>query len=157
MSRVDDAPLTRKRLRTVLEELANDRKLDIIDYAATHGEFSVAELTDELDLPHTTAHEYCRDLQRAGLLSREQGKPARYSPIDFEVSLSPAVISDAVENEARTLEYAVDRYGEGIVDDVIDVWERVEAGELTQREASARVGIDHADFLRVAAELELPG
>ncbi len=53
------------------------------------------------------------------------------------------------------LEYAIAEYGEGIIDDILDVWERVDAGELTYREASATLEMKHADFLRIAAELEL--
>lgn len=155
MSSADDTPLSRKRLQAVFEQLANDRKLEILTYAASEGTFSVADLKAALDLPHTTAHDYCRDLQRAGLLRREQGKPARYAAVDFELHLTPEAISAAVEQESQTLEYAVERYGEDVIDDVIDVWDRVAAGELTYREASATLDMEHADFLRVAAELEL--
>ena len=151
----DDTPLSRKRLQTVFEQLANDRKLEILSYAADHDEFSVAELREELELAHTTAHEYCRDLHAAGLLDREGGKPARYAAVPFTLELSLSSIATAVESESETLEYAIDTYGEGCIDDVLDVWERVEAGELTYREASESIGMAHADFLRVADELEL--
>jgi hypothetical protein len=40
---------------------------------------------------------------------------------------------------------------------VLDIWERVEAGDLTYREASDELMLQHADFLRIAAELELLG
>lgn len=139
----------------VFEQLANDRKLAILNYAAANEEFSVDELKTALDLPHTTAHDYCRDLQRAGLLHREQGKPARYSAVEFDLHLTLEAISEAFEHDSQTLDYAVERYGEDAIDDVIDIWDRVEAGDLTYREASATLGMDHADFLRVAAELEL--
>lgn len=155
MSVTDDTPLSRKRLQTVFEQLANDRKLEILGYAAGRDEFSVAELKEELGLAHTTAHEYCRDLHGAGLLERESGKPARYAPVDFDLQLSLSSIADAVESESETIEYAVETYGEGCIDDVLDVWERVESGDLTYREASEAVGMAHADFLRVADELEL--
>lgn len=155
MSTIDDAPLSRKRLQTVFEQLANDRKLEILGYAADHDRFAVSELTDELGLPHTTAHEYCRDLHAAGLLDRTQGKPAQYAAVDFDLHLSLDGIANAVETESETLEYVVETYGKGSIDEVIDVWERVEAGELTYREASASLEMAHADFLRVAAELEL--
>lgn len=155
MSVTDETPLSRKRLQTVFEQLANDRKLEILSYAADRNEFSVAELKDDLELAHTTAHEYCRDLHAAGLLERESGKPARYAAVPFTLELSLSSIADAVESESETLEYAVETYGEGCIDDVIDVWDRVEAGELTYREASESVGMAHSDFLRVADELEL--
>ena len=155
MSAIDHPPLSRTRLRIIGEQLANDRKLDILRYAAENDAFEVAALTDELDLPHTTAHEYCRDLQRAGLLRRVQDKPAVYEATEFDIHLSLDQIASAVEAEGKTLAYATERYGVQIVDDVIAVWDRVEAGDLTYREASATVGMDHADFLRVASELEL--
>ena len=157
MSTTSDPPISRKRLRTVFEQLANDRKLNILGYAAEHERFTVADLRSELELPHTTAHEYCRDLERAGLLRREQGKPAQYAAVEFDIHLSLEAIASAVEAESETLDYAIDTYGEGIVDDLLDVWERVEAGTLTYREASATLEMQHADFLRVAAELELLG
>lgn len=155
MSAASDRPVTRKRLRQVFEQLANDRKLDILSYAASRDEFTVGELKEELDLPHTTAHEYCRDLQAAGLLVREREKPAAYAAAEFELHLSLDEIAESVASETETLDYAVDRYGDGVVDDVLDAWERVEAGEFTYREASAAAGMEHADFLRVASELEL--
>jgi len=155
MSVSNDAPLSRKRLQTVFEQLANDRKLDILTYAAEHDQFSVADLKEAIGIPHSTAHEYCRDLHAAGLLHREQGKPARYAAVDFDIHLSLDAIADAVETESETLDYITDTYGEDSIDDVIDIWEHVETGELTYREASATVGMQHADFLRVAAELEL--
>lgn len=143
------------RLRLIGEQLANDRKLDILRYAADHEAFEVATLTDDLDLPHTTAHEYCRDLQRAGLLTRIGEKPAVYAAAEFDIHVSLDQIAAAVKAEGQTLTYATDRYGDDIVDDVIAVWDRIEAGDLTFREASASIGMEHADFLRVAAELEL--
>lgn len=155
MSSADDVSLSRKRLQDIGEQLANDRKLDILSYAAANERFTVADLKDALDLPHSTAHEYCRDLQQVGLLERVRGKPAEYAAVEFDIHLSLDEIAAAVEAEDQTLDYAVDRYGEDVVDDVLDVWERVEAGEYTYREASADLGMDHADFLRVAAELEL--
>lgn len=155
MSAVDDTPVSRKRLQTVFEQLANDRKLDILGYAAEHGQFSVADLKDEFGLPHTTAHEYCRDLATAGLLHREKGKPAVYSPVDFDIHLSLDAISTAVTAESETVDYMLAEYGDGIIDEIIDIWERVEAGDLTYREASATLEMAHADFLRLAAELEL--
>lgn len=155
MSATDEPPLSRSRLRIIGEQLANDRKLDILRYAAAHKTFEVARLTDELDLPHTTAHEYCRDLQRAGLLTRVEEKPAVYAATEFDIHLSLDQIAAAVEAEGQTLTYATERYGDDIVDDVIAVWESIEAGDRTFREASATIGMKHADFLRVAAELEL--
>lgn len=155
MSAADDGPISRKRLQALGEQLANDRKLEILSYAAGRGEFSVTDLREALDLPHSTAHEYCRDLQGAGLLQRVQEKPAAYAPVDFDIHLSIDDIASAVEKEDRTLAYAHERYGEDVVERVLDVWESVEAGDLTYREASARVEMDHADFLRVASELEL--
>jgi DNA-binding GntR family transcriptional regulator len=155
MSTTEALPLSRKRLRDLGEQLANDRKLDILRYASERGQFAVTELTDDLDIPHTTAHEYCRDLQRAGLLRRVREKPAAYAPVDFEIHLSLEEIASAVEAENQTVEYATERYGDDVIDDVLDIWERVEEGELTYREASATVDMHHADFLRVASELEL--
>lgn len=155
MNAMGGAVLSRKRLRDIGEQLANDRKLEILTYAADRERFTVAELKDSLGIPHTTAHEYCRDLARAGLIERVQGKPAAYAPIDFEVKLSLDEISSAVESESQTLSYVYEKYGEEAVEDVLDVWDRVEAGELTYREASAEVGMKHVDFLRTAAELDL--
>lgn len=155
MSITDDTSISRKRLQAVFEQLANDRKLEILGYVAGREEVTVSELKDELGLPHTTAHEYCRDLHATGFLVRKGGKPARYAPADFDLQLSLSSIADAVESESETLEYTIETYGEGSIDDVIDVWERVEAGELTYREASEEVGMAHVDFLRVAQELEL--
>jgi hypothetical protein len=157
MSTTDDLPLSRKRLRDLGKQLANDRKLDILRFAADREEFRVTELTDSLDLPRTTAHEYCRDLQGAGLLRRTQEKPAAYAPVDFDIHLSLEEIAAAVEAENQTIAYATDRYGDDIIDDVLDSWERVEAGDLTYREASAELDMQHADFLRVASELDLLG
>lgn len=157
MSTADHLPLSRTRLRIIGEQLANDRKLDILRYTAEKDTFEVATLTDELDLPHTTAHEYCRDLQQAGLLRRAQDKPAVYEATEFDIHLSLDQIAQAVEAEGQTLTYATDRYGENIVDDVLTVWDRVEAGNLTYREASESVEMEHADFLRLASELELLG
>ena len=155
MSVADDTPLSRKRLHTVFEQLANDRKLDILGYAAEHGQFSVTELKDEFGFPHTTAHEYCRDLAAAGLLHREKGKPAVYSPVEFDIHLSLDAISTAVTAESETVDYVLAEYGEGIIDETLDIWGDVEAGDLTYREASATLDMAHADFLRLAAELEL--
>ncbi len=139
----------------MFELLANDRKLDILSYVADTDECTVAELKETLGLAHTTAHEYCRDLHAAGLLERKGGKPARYGPVEFHLQLSLSSIADVVESESETLEYVVETYGEGKIDDVIDVWEHVEAGDCTYREASETVGMAHMDFLRVAQELEL--
>lgn len=155
MSTSDDRTLSRKRLQGIGEQLANDRKLDILTYAADHERFTVAALKEALDLPHSTAHEYCRDLQQVGLLERVHEKPAEYAAVDFDIHLSLDGIASAVEAGDRTLDYAVERYGDEIIDDVLDVWERVDAGAYTYREASADLGMDHADFLRVATELEL--
>lgn len=155
MSVINEASVSRKRLQDVFEQLANDRKLDILSYAADHGEFAVTDLKDDLGLPHTTAHQYCRELQAVGLLSREQGKPATYTAVEFDLQLSLATIADAVQSESETIDYATDQYGEDIIEEILDVWEHVETAELTYREASATIGMNHADFLRVAAELEL--
>ena len=155
MSVADNLPLSRKRLRDIGAQFANDRKLEILSYGAERERFTVAELTDELGIPHTTAHEYCRELQRAGLLERVQGKPAAYAPVEFDIHLSLEDVASAVREESQTLSYATERYGDEVLDEVLDVWERVEAGELTYREASATVEMTHADFLRVASELEL--
>jgi len=155
MSVTDETTISRKRLRSVFEQLANDRKLDILGYAADHEQFAVADLKTELGLPHTTAHEYCRDLHQAGLLRRDQGKPAQYAAVEFDIHLSLEAIADTVDAESETLDHIIGTYGEEIIDDVLDVWERVEAGDLTYREASATIEMQHADFLRVAAELEL--
>lgn len=155
MSATDDPPLSRRRLHTVFEQLANDRKLDILGYAGEQGKFTVSDLKDEFGFPHTTAHEYCRDLAAAGLLHREKGKPAVYSPVDFDIRLSLDTISTAVTAESETVDYMLAEYGEDIIEEVIDIWDRVEAGELTYREASATLEMRHADFLRLAAELEL--
>src|SRR5699024_412284 len=155
MSTTDNTPLSRKRLHTVVEQLANDRKLEILGYAAEHGQFSVADLKDEFGFPHTTAHEYCRDLATAGLLHREQGKPAVYSPVDFDIRLSLDAISTAVAAESETVDYMLAEYDDEIIEEVIEIWERVEADDLTYREASATLDMAHADFLRLAAELDL--
>ncbi len=155
MSVTDDTPLSRKRLQTVFEQLANDQKLEILGYAADRDEFTVTELKADLEIAHTTAHEYCRDLHAAGLLERTGGKPARYAPIDFDLHLSLTSIADAIESESETIEYALETYGDDCIDDVLEVWKSVEAGERTYREASEAVGMAHADFLRVAQELEL--
>lgn len=151
----DHVLLSRKRLQAIGEQLANDRKLDILSFAAEREAFTVAEVKEALDLPHTTAHDYCRDLRQAGLLRRVQEKPAAYAPVDFDIHLSLEGVATAVESEDATLDYIVAEYGDDIIDDVLDVWERVSAGDLTYREASAEVGMKHADFLRVASELEL--
>lgn len=155
MSVADDSPPSRKRLQDVFEQLANDRKLDLLGYAAEQGEFTVAELKANLGLPHTTAHEYCRELQAAGLLERKQGNPARYAAVDFEFHLSPEVIATAVATESETLDYLVETYGQDSIESILDIWEAVEEGELTYREASATLEMAHADFLRGAAELDL--
>lgn len=155
MSTTNNAPLSRKRLQSVFEQLANDRKLDILGYAAEQSEFSVTDLKDEFGFPHTTAHEYCRDLSEAGLLSREKGKPAVYSPVDFDIHLSLDAISMAVAAESETVDYMLAEYGESIVEETLDIWEDVEVGDRTYREASATLDMTHADFLRLAAELEL--
>lgn len=155
MSVTGHIPLSRKRLQELGEQLANDRKLDILSYAAEHDQFAVTDLKETLDLPHTTAHEYCRDLHQAGLLRRTQEKPAAYAPTNFDIRLSLEAIAAAVEAETETLDYAVSEYGEGIIDDVLAIWERVEAEDLTYREASARLDMKHTDFLRTAAELGL--
>jgi len=154
---MNDRPLSRKRLRAIGEQLANDRKLDILRFAAEQEQFRVTALTERFDIPHTTADEYCRDLQRAGLLRRIEKKPAAYAPVGFDIHLSLNGIASAVEAENQTLAYATDQHGDDVIDDVLDIWERVEAGELTYREASAELQMEHADFLRVAAELELLG
>ena len=39
--------------------------------------------------------------------------------------------------------------------ELIDIWERIDTRELTYREASGMLDMQHADFLRLAAELEL--
>ena len=155
MSAADDPPLSRKRLHTVFEQLANDRKLDILGYAGEQGQFTVSDLKDEFGFPHTTAHEYCRDLAAAGILHREKGKPAVYSPVDFDIRLSLDTISTAVTAESETVDYMLAEYSEDIIEEVIEIWDRVETGELTYREASATLEMRHADFLRLAAELEL--
>src|SRR5699024_11080148 len=108
MSVVYSPSPSRKRLQDVFEDLSNDRKLDILGYAPEQDEFTVAALKDDLSLPHSTAHEYCRDLQAAGLLERKQGKPARYAAVDFEFHLSPELIATAVDTESETLDYLVD-------------------------------------------------
>lgn len=147
--------LSRKHVRQLGEQLANDRKLGILSYAADRERFTVSELKSALDIPHSTAHEYCRDLQGAGLLERVQEKPAAYAPVDFTFELSLDTIVTAVESESQTLDYATARYGEEIVDEVIDIWTEIDDGDLTFREASSELGMDHADFLRVASELDL--
>lgn len=147
--------LSRKHVRQLGEQLANDRKLEILSYAADRERFVVSELKADLDIPHSTAHEYCRDLRGAGLLERVQEKPAAYAPVDFTFELSLDTIATAVESESQTLDYATARYGEEIVDEVIDIWAEIDDGDLTFREASRELGMDHADFLRVASELEL--
>lgn len=88
MSITDNGPLSRRRLRNVFEQLANDRKLAILRYTHDHGSFTVADLKSDLGIPHTTAHAYCRELRTAGLLAREQSKPARYTAVDFDLHLS---------------------------------------------------------------------
>ncbi|GAA5052282.1 helix-turn-helix domain-containing protein [Haladaptatus pallidirubidus] len=155
MSIKDDTPISRKRLQTVFEQLANDRKLDILSYAADHEWFTVTALKDDLGIPHTTAHDYCRELHQAGLLHREQMKPATYSAVEFDIQLSLDAIATAVETESETIDYMLATYGDGIIDELLDIWERVDAGELTYREASGMLDMQHADFLRLASELEL--
>jgi predicted ArsR family transcriptional regulator len=155
MSVTDDTPLSRKRLRNVFEQLSNDRKLVILRYASRHENFTVAELKTDLDIPHTTAHEYCRELRAAGLLVRKQDKPAMYAAVDFELNLSLDAIATAVENESKTLDYITETYGDDSIEAVLDIWEEVDRGELTYREASTTLGMAHADFLRVADELDL--
>ena len=156
MSTTDPASLSRKQLQEIGEQLANDRKLEILTYAAAHEELTVTELKRELDLPHSTAHEYCRELHEAGLLERLQEKPATYAAVDFRIELSLDEIASAVEEEeSQTLEYATQRYGEEILDEIVALWDDIEAGELTYREASASLEMEHADFLRVASELDL--
>lgn len=155
MSTTDPAPLSRKQLQEIGEQLANDRKLDILTYAAAHEELTVTELKRELDLPHSTAHEYCRELHEAGLLNRLQEKPATYAAVDFRIELSLDEIASAVEEESQTVEYVTQRYGEDILDEIVALWDEIEAGELTYREASASLEMEHADFLRVASELDL--
>jgi len=155
MSATIDRPLSRKRVQNIGEQLANDRKLDLISFGAKRDQFTVSELTDALELPHTTAHEYCRDLHQVGLLERLQEKPATYRVVPFDIHLSLNAVVEAVESENQTLSFATDRYGDEIVDAVIEIWERVESGEYTYREASATLEMRHADFLRVASELEL--
>lgn len=155
MSTTNNSPPSRKRLHNVFEQLANDRKLDLLGYAAAQGEFTVTELKAELGFPHTTAHEYCRELQAAGLLERKQGKPARYAAVDFEFHLSPEVIATAVDTESETLDYLTDTYGQDSIEAILEIWPAVEQGELTYREASATLEMTHTDFLRGAAELDL--
>jgi sugar-specific transcriptional regulator TrmB len=155
MSTTDPASLSRKQLQEIGEQLANDRKLEILTYAAAHKELTVSELKRELDLPHSTAHEYCRELHEAGLLDRLQEKPATYAAVDFRIELSLDEIASAVEEESQTLEYATQRYGAEILEEIVALWDEIEAGELTYREASASLDMEHADFLRVASELDL--
>jgi predicted transcriptional regulator len=155
MSVTDDTSISRKRLQMVFEQLANDRKLEILSYAADHEQFTVTALKDDLGLPHTTAHDYCRELHQAGLLQRNQMKPATYRAVDFDIHLSLDAIATAVETESETIDYMLETYSDGIIDELLDIWERVEAGELTYREASGTLDMQHADFLRLAAELEL--
>lgn len=155
MSTTDPVSLSRKQLQEIGEQLANDRKLEILTYAAAHEELTVTELKHELDLPHSTAHEYCRELHEAGLLDRLQEKPATYAAVDFRIELSLDEIASAVKEESQTLEYATQRYGAEILDEIVALWDEIEAGELTYREASASLEMEHADFLRVASELDL--
>jgi hypothetical protein len=58
-------------------------------------------------------------------------------------------------NESKTLDYAIETYRNGSIEAVLDIWEEVDRGELTYREASTTLGMAHADFLRVVAELGL--
>lgn len=155
MSTTDHTSLSRKQLQEIGEQLANDRKLDILTYAAAHEDLTVSELKQDLSIPHSTAHEYCRELHEAGLLDRLQEKPATYAAVDFRIELSLDEIVSAVEEENQTLEYATDRYGDEILDEIVALWDEIEAGELTYREASASLEMEHADFLRVASELDL--
>ena len=67
--------------------------------------------------------------------------------------ISPGLTRSSCSN--KPLIFAIAEYGEGIIDAVLDVWEQVDAGDLTYREASAALEMHHADFPRVAAELEL--
>ncbi|RJX50313.1 helix-turn-helix domain-containing protein [Halonotius pteroides] len=155
MSTTEHTSLSRKQLQAIGAQLANDRKLNILTYAAAHEELTVSELKQDLDLPHSTAHEYCRELHEAGLLDRLQEKPATYAAVDFSIELSLDEVVSAVEEETQTLEYASQRYGDEILDEIMARWDEIEAGELTYREASASLKMDHADFLRVASELDL--
>ncbi|WP_233737848.1 hypothetical protein [Halocatena pleomorpha] len=65
------------------------------------------------------------------------------------------MIATAVETESETLDYLVNTYGQDSIDAILDIWDAVEDGELTYREASATVEIEHVDFLRGASELGL--
>ncbi|ERH03054.1 MAG: transcriptional regulator, partial [Halonotius sp. J07HN6] len=136
MSTTDPASLSRKQLQEIGEQLANDRKLEILTYAAAHKQLTVSELKRELDLPHSTAHEYCRELHEAGLLDRLQEKPATYAAVDFSIELSLDKIASAVKEESQTLEYVTQRYGAEILEEVVALWDEIESGELTYREAS---------------------
>ncbi|UPM43033.1 hypothetical protein [Halocatena salina] len=88
-------------------------------------------------------------------MERKQGKSARYAPVDFEFHLSPGVIATAVETESERLDYLVDTYGQDSIEAILDIRDAVEERELTYREASATVEIEHADFLWGVAELGL--
>lgn len=79
----------------------------------------------------------------------------RYAAVDFEFHLSPDLIATAIDTESETLEYLIDTYGQDSIEAILDIWEDVDQGELTYREASAMLEMAHADFLRGAAELDL--
>ena len=155
MTSPQEPPPTASELVRIAEQLANVRKLEVLAYTSETGEVPVSDLVDGLDLPPTTAHQYCRELAAVGLLERTAGKPARYRPVEFSVQLDPASIQAALSAEPDTVDLFRDRYGPDVVETLLDVWPGVEAGQLTYRQASREIGMDHADFLRLAEELDL--
>jgi len=88
MSILNEAPLSQKRLQTVFKQLANDRKLDTLTYAAENDQFSVAmsrsrlryagqfcSKRSELDHLRTEMQDYSRRATARASGSRSVTKP----------------------------------------------------------------------------------
>jgi predicted ArsR family transcriptional regulator len=152
-------------LLSYAELLTTPRLARLYVYVLQHGPVSVQTVTDDLDLPNSTAYKYVGELEEMGLLTRhDEESPARLSvePVRLEleteqaevVATSALVAAVARQLDDEDIRLFVDRQGVAKLAAALHYTLRVQDGELTQRTAANRLGVHPVEGMTVITALQ---
>lgn len=149
----------------IYAELLNSSRLArLYTHVLRHGPVTVETVKADLDLPHSTAYKYVRELEEMGVLTRQEDETPTtitVEPIRLrldtdhgEVVATPALV-DAIGRQLDTedIRVFVDRQGIAKLAAALHYALRVEAGELTQRTASNKLGVHPVEGMTVITAL----
>jgi len=165
LSESGDPEETLGELLTYAELLNTPQLARLYVHVLRSGPVAVAAITEDLDVPHSTAYKYVDEMEEMGILTRHEDEtPTRISvePLNLtldtdhgEVIATPVLV-DAIgrRNDDEDIRVFVERQGIPKLAAALHYTLRVMNGEMTQRTATNKLDVHPVEGTTVITALQ---